>query len=199
MNQASIFSTIHWSVTDLTRRIREQLETDEMLQDVWVEGEISNLSRPGSGHVYFTLKDASASLRCVMWKGEALRLKLQIKDGMAVEAHGRISVYDAGGQYQLYTDQIRAIGEGALYQEFLRLKGTTRKGRRIRTGTKATDPRFSTSYRSYHIRKRCRLARYPQYITKAPTSRHGHPGSFPSPGGRGSDRLDTSPGFRQRT
>jgi exodeoxyribonuclease VII large subunit len=127
MNQASIFSTIHWSVTDLTRRIREQLETDEMLQDVWVEGEISNLSRPGSGHVYFTLKDASASLRCVMWKGEALRLKLQIKDGMAVEVHGRISVYDAGGQYQLYSDQIRAIGAGALYQEFLRLKGQLEK------------------------------------------------------------------------
>jgi exodeoxyribonuclease VII large subunit len=85
MSQASIFSIIRWSVTDLTRRIREQLESDEMLQDLWVEGEISNLSRPASGHVYFTLKDSSASLRCVMWKGEALRLKLQIKDGMAVE------------------------------------------------------------------------------------------------------------------
>jgi len=122
MSQASIFSTIRWSVTDLTRRIREQLEADEMLQDLWVEGEISNLSRPASGHVYFTLKDPSAALKCVMWKSDAPRLKIQLKDGMAVEAHGRISVYDAGGQYQLYTDRIRPIGEGALYQEFLRLK-----------------------------------------------------------------------------
>ncbi len=127
MNQASIFSTIRWTVTDLTRRIREQLESDEMLQDVWVEGEVSNLSRPTSGHVYFTLKDPSASLRCVMWKSDATRAKLKINDGIAVEVHGRISVYEGGGQYQLYSDLIRPLGEGALFQEFLRLKDQLEK------------------------------------------------------------------------
>ena len=142
MNQASIFSTIRWSVTDLTRRIREQLESDEMLQDLWVEGEISNLSRPASGHVYFTLKDSSASLRCVMWKLEARRLKLQIKDGVAVEVHGRISVYEAGGQYQLYTDHIRPLGEGALFQEFLRLKDQLEKEGVFAPETKRPIPVF---------------------------------------------------------
>src|SRR3990172_12795665 len=122
MAQPSLFSTVRWSVTDLTRRVRERLDSDEMLQDVWVAGEVSNLSRPASGHVYFTLKDSSASLRCVMWKTEARHLRLPLQDGMALEVHGRVSVYEAGGQYQLYTDQIRPIGEGALYQEFLRLK-----------------------------------------------------------------------------
>ena len=66
--QPSLFSSIHLTVSQLTFHIRKQLENDPTLQDVWVEGEISNLSRPASGHIYFTLKDKNASLRCVMWK-----------------------------------------------------------------------------------------------------------------------------------
>ena len=85
-------------------------------------GEISNLARPASGHLYFTLKDSGASLKCVMWRNEAARLRIPLKDGLAVEAHGSISLYEAGGQYQLYADTIHPLGEGALYQEFLRLK-----------------------------------------------------------------------------
>ena len=111
-----------WTVSTLTKYIRDLLEGDVTLQDVWVQGEISNLSRPASGHIYFTLKDAGASLRCVMWRTDAARLKLPLQDGMAIETHGRIGVYEVGGQYQLYADQIRPVGEGALYQEFLRLK-----------------------------------------------------------------------------
>jgi exodeoxyribonuclease VII large subunit len=87
-----------------------------------VQGEISNLSRPASGHVYFTLKDANASLKCVMWKTSATRLNLSLRDGMAVEVHGKIGIYEPQGLYQLYADQIRGVGEGALYQEFMRLK-----------------------------------------------------------------------------
>jgi exodeoxyribonuclease VII large subunit len=111
-----------FTVSKLTFLIRKLLEENETLQDVWVQGEISNLSRPASGHVYFTLKDSSASLKCVMWKTSAARLALPLRDGMEVEAHGRIGVYEVGGQYQLYADHIRPVGEGALYQEFLRLK-----------------------------------------------------------------------------
>jgi len=122
MTQPSLFQSAHWSVSDLTRYLRRLLEGDEILQDVWVQGEISNLSRPSSGHMYFTLKDANASLRAVMWRGEAARLRLTLQDGMAVEAHGKIGVYEVGGQYQLYADLIQPVGEGALYQEFLRLK-----------------------------------------------------------------------------
>lgn len=93
-----------------------------ILQDIWVQGEISNLGRPSSGHIYFTLKDAGASLRGVMWKGDARRLIFPLQDGMEIEAHGRIGVYEPQGQYQFYADLIRPLGEGLLYQEFLRLK-----------------------------------------------------------------------------
>jgi len=111
-----------YTVSKLTFLIRKLLEENESLQDVWVQGEISNLSRPASGHVYFTLKDSNASLKSVMWKSSAARLNLSLRDGMEVEVHGKIGVYEPQGQYQLYADQIRPVGEGALYQEFMRLK-----------------------------------------------------------------------------
>jgi exodeoxyribonuclease VII large subunit len=111
-----------WSVTDLTRYLRELLESDELLQDVWVTGEVSNFSRPASGHLYFTLKDSTASLRCVMWRNAVIRQSFTPRDGEAIEVHGSISIYEMGGQYQLYADVFRPAGEGALYQEFLRLK-----------------------------------------------------------------------------
>ncbi len=111
-----------YTVSKLTFLIRNLLEENDVLQDVWVQGEISNLSRPASGHLYFTLKDANASLKSVMWKASAARLNLSLRDGMEVEVHGRIGVYEPQGQYQLYANQIRPVGEGALYQEFMRLK-----------------------------------------------------------------------------
>jgi exodeoxyribonuclease VII large subunit len=121
--QPTLFPTQQWTVSKLTFYIRKLLEENEVLQDVWVQGEISNLSRPASGHIYFTLKDSSAALRCVMWKTSAVRLSMPLQDGKAVEVHGKIGVYEVSGQYQLYVDQIRPVGEGALYQEFIRLKG----------------------------------------------------------------------------
>jgi exodeoxyribonuclease VII large subunit len=120
--QPSLFSAQQWTVSRLTVYIRNLIESDIALQEVTVTGEISNLSRPASGHIYFTLKDANSSLKCVMWKTSAARLRLPLQDGMAVEVHGRIGIYEVSGQYQLYADQIKPVGEGALFQEFLRLK-----------------------------------------------------------------------------
>ena len=123
MEQIELFDvSASWTVTTLTRHLRQLLESDEELQGVWVQGEISNLARPASGHIYFTLKDSGASLKCVIWRKDAVRLRVSMQDGQAVEAHGNISLYEAGGQYQLYVDTIRPVGEGALFQEFLRLK-----------------------------------------------------------------------------
>jgi exodeoxyribonuclease VII large subunit len=125
MSQLPLFSPripASWTVSDLTRYLRELLESDELLQDVWVKGEVSNFSRPASGHLYFTLKDSSASLRCVIWRNAVIRQSFTPRDGDAVEVHGAISVYEMGGQYQLYADLFRPAGEGALYQEFLRVK-----------------------------------------------------------------------------
>ena len=119
--QPDLFSAT-LTVSQLTLRIRRLLEDNPELQDVWVEGEISNLSRPASGHIYFTLKDKNASLRCVMWKTDALRARPNLQEGGAVEVHGKIAVYEPQGQYQLIANLIRPEGEGALFQEFLRLK-----------------------------------------------------------------------------
>ena len=119
----SLFNTPQvWELSDLTRYIRQALESDYRLQDIWVAGEASNVSRPGSGHLYFTLKDETTTLRCVMWRPQVeAQLRLP-REGEALEIFGRISVYEAGGQYQLYAEQIRPAGEGARHLEFMRLK-----------------------------------------------------------------------------
>jgi exodeoxyribonuclease VII large subunit len=122
MKQTSLFASPNWTVTSITAYLRELFESDEMLRDVWVKGEISNLSRPRSGHIYFTLKDSGAAMRAVMWRSSVARLALDLRDGMEIEVHGYISIYDVSGQYQLYADEIRPVGEGALYQEYMRLK-----------------------------------------------------------------------------
>ncbi len=110
------------SVSELTRYVRQLLEGDTLLQEIWVEGEVSNLSRPSSGHCYFTLKDTSAALRCVIWRSICLHLKVMPRDGARIQVHGAVGVYEASGQYQLYVDLVRPAGEGALFQEFIRLK-----------------------------------------------------------------------------
>ncbi|MBC8509146.1 MAG: exodeoxyribonuclease VII large subunit [Chloroflexi bacterium] len=122
MVQPSLFPPSAWTVTEVNRYLRDLLESDHNLGDLWVQGEILNLSRPRSGHIYFTVKDDQATLRCVMWRNTAQRLAFLPKDGDSVEVHGSVSVYEAGGQYQLYADAIKPLGEGALFQEFTRLK-----------------------------------------------------------------------------
>lgn len=124
MRQFSLFGLESqiWSVADLTRHIRQSLESDYRLQDLWVSGEVSNLSRPSSGHLYFTLKDEQAALRCVMWRSEVSSQVDLPQDGDILEVHGHISVYETGGQYQLYADGLQKAGEGALYRQFLILK-----------------------------------------------------------------------------
>jgi exodeoxyribonuclease VII large subunit len=122
MLQLPMFQPPTWSVSEINRYLKELIEEDENLQDIWVQGEVSNLSRPPSGHIYFTLKDGGGTLACVMWKNSAMRLAKMMREGEAVEAHGSLGVYEAGGKYQLYADTVRPAGIGALYQEFLRLQ-----------------------------------------------------------------------------
>jgi len=144
VEQLSLFAGREWTVSSLTRYIRDRLESDISLQDLWVSGEISNLSRPLSGHIYFTLKDAGASLRSVMWKSGAVRLNMGLQDGMAVAVHGKVGVYEVGGQYQLYADLIRPAGEGALFQEFLRLKAMLEQEGLFDVERKRPIPEFCT-------------------------------------------------------
>jgi exodeoxyribonuclease VII large subunit len=111
-----------WTVSVLNRYIRTALESDYRLKDLVIEGEISNVSRPASGHMYFTLKDSAAAVRGVMWKPQVIRMMYRPRDGDRVTVHGSISVYEASGQYQLYANWIQVAGEGDLYREFAELK-----------------------------------------------------------------------------
>jgi exodeoxyribonuclease VII large subunit len=111
-----------WSVSDLTAYIRELFAIDFRLQDVEVSGEISNFTQARSGHLYFTLKDAGAQLKCVMWRSAAERLAFRPGEGDAVVANGRVAVYEASGVYQLYVEQLQPAGRGNLAVAFEQLK-----------------------------------------------------------------------------
>ncbi|HHX64121.1 MAG TPA: exodeoxyribonuclease VII large subunit [Chloroflexi bacterium] len=106
------------SVTAVTQYIKMLLEADDELDDLWIEGEVSNFTRASSGHCYFTLKDSDCELRCVMWRGQAARLGWRPVAGDGVLAHGYISVYERGGAYQFYVDEIRRGGVGLWWQRF---------------------------------------------------------------------------------
>lgn len=116
-----MFNTI-LTVTDITAHIRTRLESDEELQSVWVSGEISNMTQASSGHWYFTLKDDKSQLKCVMWRSSVARQSITPRDGDAIEARGRIGVYEPRGEYQLYADRVRPVGMGDLYMRFEELK-----------------------------------------------------------------------------
>lgn len=122
VQQADQFSQSTWSVTELTAYIREMFAIDYRLQDVSVGGEISNFTRARSGHLYFTLKDAGAQIKCVMWRSAAERLYFAPEEGDAVVVNGRISVYEAGGVYQLYAERLQPAGRGDLALAFEQLK-----------------------------------------------------------------------------
>ncbi len=109
------------SVTELTRSVRDVLETN--IGAVWVEGEISNLRKQASGHQYFTLKDAQCQLPCVLFaRPGAWRKQIPLSDGMCVQARGALTVYEARGQYQLNVQLVQAAGAGLLQAKFEALK-----------------------------------------------------------------------------
>lgn len=120
-----------YTVSELTRLVR--LELESAFPFVWVEGEISNLRQPASGHFYFTLKDENAQLRAVMFRGDASRIqselkknnlspRFELKDGMKVICGGRITVYEKSGDYQLVVERLEPRGKGALQLAFEQLK-----------------------------------------------------------------------------
>ena len=109
-----------YSVSQVSSYLKEVIEQDSLLQDVWVGGEVSNLARPGSGHSYFTLRDANASLRCVMFRNS--RGSEQLDDGAAIVAHGRVSIYEVRGDLQLIVDIVQPEGVGELQMKLEQLK-----------------------------------------------------------------------------
>jgi exodeoxyribonuclease VII large subunit len=109
-----------WSVSDLTGRIRDLLAGE--FTDVFVEGEVSNAHAAQSGHLYFTLKDNHAQIRCVCFRTQLARLKFRPEDGLHVTVRGSISVYESRGEYQFYVEHVEPVGLGALQLAFEQLK-----------------------------------------------------------------------------
>ena len=110
------FAPIFLTVAELTERIKRSLEND--FAEVALHGEVSNVTRPRSGHFYFTLKDDSASIRAVMWKNDAQRITFDLSDGLSVRALGRVTVYPPRGEYQIVVRHLEPEGIGALELAF---------------------------------------------------------------------------------
>ncbi|HEU5087374.1 MAG TPA: exodeoxyribonuclease VII large subunit [Roseiflexaceae bacterium] len=110
------------SVSQLNGYIRQLLDTDEILLDIWVEGEVSNFNRHSSGHCYFTLKEGEAQISAACWRTYAARLPSLPGNGDAVLVHGKVSFYETRGQLQLYVDMIQPAGVGLLQAQFERLR-----------------------------------------------------------------------------
>ena len=121
-------NTLVLSVSQLNRYIKMNFDADENLANIFISGEISNFTNHyRTGHLYFTLKDDSAAVRAVMFNSSAKRLKFMPEDGMKVIARGRVSVYEASGQYQLYVDDMQPDGVGALNLSYEQLKEKLQK------------------------------------------------------------------------
>jgi exodeoxyribonuclease VII large subunit len=108
------------SVSQLNNRARLLLE--DVFSSIWVEGEISNLAKPASGHIYFTLKDSQAQVRCALFRQNAARVRQALRDGLAVKVRGKVSLFEGRGDYQLILDSVEPAGDGALRLAFEALK-----------------------------------------------------------------------------
>lgn len=111
-----------FTVAQITRYLKALLESDFLLQDLWLMGEVSNYVRSAAGHVYFTLKDEEAQIRCVLWRSYVTRQMYLPRQGEAIMAHGYVSLYEVGGNYQFYVDEIQPAGAGQLHMQFELLK-----------------------------------------------------------------------------
>ena len=109
-----------YQVSELARLIKAALENE--FGNVWIEGEISNLRRPTSGHLYFTLKDAEAQLAAVLFRGNQLGLKLELRDGLKIRAYGQVTAYEKSGQCQIVVRRVEEAGKGSLQEQFEALK-----------------------------------------------------------------------------
>ena len=111
-----------YTVTQINTYIKNMFAKDFALNNITIEGEVSNCKYHTRGHIYFTLKDPGAGISCVMFSSSAELLDFRLRDGQKIEARGQIMVYEKNGTYQLYISSIRQSGQGVLYERFLKLK-----------------------------------------------------------------------------
>lgn len=131
------------TVTQIATHLRSLLEADPILTDIWISGEISNLTRPQSGHIYFTLKDETAQLRCALFRQRQTLVSMAaVEHGAQVLAHGYISFYEQRGDLQLYVDAVHPAGLGVLAAEFERLRARLETEGLFAIGRKRPLPKF---------------------------------------------------------
>ena len=131
------------TVSQLNTYVKSLIENDPRIAIVNVSGEISNFKNHfSSGHWYFTLKDANASIRCVMFRSSASRVRFQVEDGLAVVLKGRVSVYEKDGQYQFYAEEMHPLGEGDLALQFKQVKEKLEQEGLFDAGSKRELPKF---------------------------------------------------------
>ncbi|WP_310550180.1 exodeoxyribonuclease VII large subunit [Paenibacillus glufosinatiresistens] len=131
-----------FSIKDLNRYIRMKLDSDLVLSDVWIRGEISNFTHHGSGHMYFTLKDETSRIKAIMFASHNQRLPFVPKEGSRVIARGNVTVYERDGQYQFYATQMQPDGIGSLYLAYEQLKVKLEKEGLFDSGRKRPLPRY---------------------------------------------------------
>lgn len=111
-----------YTVSEVNAYVRDLLQSDPALSDIWVRGELSNVNRSRAGHMYFTVKDEDAEIECVFFRGKNRDLEFEPDDGMEVLVRGDVSLYEERGKYQVYVEEMTPQGEGDLYLRFLQLK-----------------------------------------------------------------------------
>ena len=179
-----------YAVRQVATHLRELVESDLFLSDLWIAGEVSNFRSYPSGHLYFSLKEADAALSCVLFKSD--NKGFDFKDGDAVVAHGRVSFYEVRGDLQFIVDFVQPEGVGALQAEYERLKARLQEEGLFDEGRKRPLPRFpnrigvATSEAGAVFHDICQVLerRWPQAeIVLAPTAVQGPDGGL-TQGGR---------------
>lgn len=131
-----------YTVSQVSEYLRDSLESDYFLANLWVSGEVSNLSRSAAGHLYFTIKDSNSQLRCVMFR--PTREADRLRDGTSVIVHGRISIYPVRGELQIYVDLVQPAGTGELHLRLERLKAQLEEEGLFEPSRKRSLPPFPT-------------------------------------------------------
>lgn len=133
-----------YTVSEVNSYIKRLFDDDYVMESIRIEGEVSNYKRHSSGHLYFTLKDDASALSAVMFAGKAATVKFEIKNGMRLEAVGKISVYERDGKYQIYVNELIQSGYGKLYMEYERLKKELLELGMFDRGYKKPIPNYAT-------------------------------------------------------
>ena len=153
-----------YSVGQVNRYIKNMFTQDYLLQKIYVKGEVSNCKYHTSGHIYFSLKDETGTLNCVMFAGHRRGLAFAMKNGDKVIVGGSVDVYERDGRYQMYAKEITLEGAGTLYERYLALKQELEDMGMFCTGVQTAHSEIYQTSGCGNCTDRCGCSGYPQYF-----------------------------------